>query len=511
MARAATVILLHSHMPYVRRNGDWPVGEEWLLEAWAESYIPLWGIIEDLTTGALTGRLCLTMTPVLAEQLQDAYMEERLDWYLKNKLRHSMHEKERLQDMGDDPRRRLASFFGDEYRGLLDRFERSLRGRMIKVLAEAMDAGVVEVLASAATHAHLPSLGSDTHVRAQIEIGLESYRRCFGRDPHGFWLPECSYTPGLDNALSGFSPPLSYVVLDFTALKERNAAARTWEPHRLGGTPLVALLRDRTAHELVWTMHGYPSGGDYREFAKRDYEGQGFQYWRVTSGDTPLDAKDVYDPGRAEERARADAEDFAARLRRRREELAEPASGRRGTALLLAAYDTELMGHWWREGPSWLREVLRLLGEETELACRAADGALGEDTPVISPGMTAWNTDGTFSSWVNPGTVELWEQTHRAEVDLERLARTANADTAMYERAAAQAARELLLMESSDWTFMISRDAAAAYARDRFEAHRARFRVLADMLERGEVNAHTLADLEETDNPFPWLTISHWL
>ena len=509
MASADIVLLLHSHMPYVRRNGDWPVGEEWLLEAWAESYLPIWRTIEDLSTAALTGKLALTMTPVLAEQLQDGYMEERLAWYLKNKIGHTLLEMERLEAMGDEPRRRLASLFGDLYRGLLHDFEERYRGRMMQVLTKGMECGAIEVLASAATHAHLPSLGSDRNRRAQIEIGMESYRRCFGRDPQGFWLPECSYTPELDAVLAGFSPPLTYVVLDFTAVEGTPAEARTWEPRRLGSTPLVALLRDEAAHDRVWTMRGYPVGDDYREFAKRDHDGWGFQYWRVTSENTPLDEKDIYYPDRAAALAQADAQDFADALRGREEEIAAARTEAEAPALVLAAYDTELMGHWWREGPQWLREVLGLLGEETELPCRVAEKALAGEPPILSPPMTAWNVDGTFSTWVNPGTADIWQKTRRADEDFKRLIE-AGGGGAEVKKALVQAAREMLLIEASDWSFMVTRDAAAAYARDRFEAHLARFAAVAEMLDRGDIDAGALASLEETDNLFPWLDVKYW-
>jgi 1,4-alpha-glucan branching enzyme len=510
MASPAIVILLHTHMPYVRRNGDWPVGEEWLLEAWAESYIPIWRIVEDLTAGVLPGRLCLTLTPVLAEQLQDAYMEERFDWYLRNKIEHTRLETERLEAMGDGPRKGLATHFGDLYRGILADFDGRYRGRMMRVLKSGMDAGAVEVLASAATHAHLPSLGSQDCVRAQIEIGLESFRRCFGRDPRGFWLPECSYTPDLDGVLAGFSPPLQYVVLDFSAAGATDAEARTWQPRRLGSTPLVALLRDGNAHDLVWTMQGYPSGGDYREFAKRDYDGYGFQYWRVTSRDTPLDEKDIYYPGRAERLAQEHAGDFAARLERRAKEVLTASAGTGAPPVVLAAYDTELMGHWWKEGPSWLREVLSRLGGASFLPHQVAEEAMAAELPAISPRMTAWNVDGTFSTWVNPGTAGIWGETHAMEEDLMRRI-AGGGGSADGERALLQAARELLLAEASDWTFMITRGAAATYARDRFGAHRSRYLALTDMLDRGGIAVASLASLEDTDNPFPWLTLQPWL
>ncbi len=496
-------------MPYVRRNIEWPVGEQWLLESWAESYLPLWEIVEDLSAGALPGKLALTVTPVLAEQLQDEYLQERFEAYLQNRMRQAGEEILRLRDMGDEPRSKLAAFFEDECRRRLQVFEERFRGRMMEVLERGMAAGAVEVLASAATHAHLPSLGSDRFRHAQIEIGLESYRRCFGRDAEGFWLPECSYTPDLDAVLARFSPPLRYVVLDHTATESAPEDVPTWEARRLGSTPLLAVLRDRTAHELVWTPRGYPSHDDYREYVKRDHDGHGFQYWRITSRDMPLDDKDIYYPDRAAERARKDALDFSDRIAARRDEILSAAGTEEDRVILLAAYDTELFGHWWREGPLWLREVLGLAGAETELPSRAAEKSAAVGLPSLMPRMTAWNVDGTFSTWVNAKTADIWDKTHRVEEELLRGLEEGH-DSPEAERALIQAAREVLLMEASDWTYMITRDVAADYARQRFESHHGRFSVVMDMLGRGEIDAGFLADLEDTDNLFGWLRLGYW-
>lgn len=507
---ADLVLILHTHMPYVRRNGDWPVGEEWILEAWTESYLPIWGLIEDISAGRLPGKLALTMTPVLAEQLQDPYLEDRLDGYLRNRMSQAEREIERLGRMGDAPRAALASHFAALYRGRLQDFESRFRGRMMGTLREGMESGRVEVLASAATHAHLPTLPSESCRRAQIGIGLESYRRCFGRDPSGFWLPECSYTPELDRVLAPFSPPLSYVVLDHTAPESAPEDAPTWEPRRLGTTPLIALMRDRAAHELVWTMRGYPSRAPYREYVKRDYEGHGFQYWRITSEHTPIDEKEVYEPERAALAAWDDARDFAAAMRGRREEVASLAASSHIPAAVVAAYDTELLGHWWLEGPLWLREVLSLCGGETELPGRVAEKARKGMPPALSPRMTAWNVDGTFSTWVNPGTAEMREELRRVEEDLIALLASSPAAGSGERRALLQAAREVLILEGSDWPFMVARDQAAAYSRERFSSHLARYGAIRDMLDRHRVEPEGLAAIEETDNLFPWLELRFW-
>ncbi len=513
MERPRVVLLLHSHMPYVRRNGDWPVGEQWILEAWAECYLPLWGIVEDMTEGRLSGRLALTMTPVLAEQLEDPYLQDRFVAYLENRLRQAEEEVRRLSSMGDEARGSLAELYARQLESLIESFRDKYRGRMMEVLREGMDAGVLEVLASAATHAHLPLLSSEACRRAQVSLGLESYRRSFGRDPRGFWLPECAYAPELDALLSSFSPPLEYVVLDHTAVQGAAEYLPTWRPRRLSGTPLVALLRDPLAHSLVWEVDGYPSGGDYREYAKRDYQGHGFQYWRITSRRTPLEVKEVYNPRAASSRASSDATDFVRRLRTKMEKVSSATREEGGYALLLAAYDTELFGHWWHEGPLWLRHVLEALGPECALPGAAATWARERELPPLSPVTTAWNVDGTFRTWENETTRDLWEETRQAENEF--LSRLPSMDLFrslpdVERRALLQAARELLLLEASDWPYMISRDAAAAYARERFQNHARRFRRLMEMVKNGFVDRAELFDLEETDNLFPWLHPGYW-
>lgn len=513
--QADVVILLHSHMPYVRRNGEWPVGEQWLLEAWAESYLPVWEIVVDLTEGKLRGKLAMTLTPVLAEQLKDPYMQERFEWYLENRICQADEEVGRLRGLGERDRAGLASHYGSHLRHLLARFRERFRGRMLDTLAEGMRAGVLEVLASAATHAPLPLLEDDRCRRAQIEIGLECYRRGFGREPRGFWLPECAYNPVLDPVLERFAPPLLYVVLDHSAAGNGHPHP-TWTPHRLGTTSLIALLRDRLAHELVWTPEAYPSRGPYREYCKRDHQGHGFQYWRVTSTHTPLEEKELYIPSKAEQRADEDASHFVTCMLGTVHSPPvgkQPHTGQRtglyaGRPLILAAYDTELFGHWWFEGPAWLRKVLDLLGPSCALPSEVAERSARDDLPRISPLTTAWNVDGTFSTWENELTADMWQEARRCEKDfLCLLEREADAH---HSRTLTQAARELLLLEASDWTFMVTRDTAAAYARERFRSHGDRFRALLYPTHGEGEDARLLEELEETDNLFPWLRLAHW-
>ena len=60
-------------MPYVEGFGTYPFGEEWLFDAVVRSYLPVLEVARELT---------MTVTPVLADQLEDRGAAERLRRFL---------------------------------------------------------------------------------------------------------------------------------------------------------------------------------------------------------------------------------------------------------------------------------------------------------------------------------------------------------------------------------------------------------------------------------------------
>src|SRR5262249_60274998 len=95
----------------------------------------------------------------------------------------------------------------------LDAWRQAVAG----VLRGYQERGRIEITTPAATHAVLPLLaGAPSLIRAQIEVGTAEYRRYFGRDAAGFWLPECAYEPGLDVELAHLG--CRYFVVDTLGL-----------------------------------------------------------------------------------------------------------------------------------------------------------------------------------------------------------------------------------------------------------------------------------------------------
>jgi 1,4-alpha-glucan branching enzyme len=81
------------------------------------------------------------------------------------------------------------------------------------------------------------------------------------------------------------------------------------------------------------------------------------------------------------------------------------------------------------------------------------------------------------------------------------------------ERVVKQICRELLLLESSDWQFLITTGAARDYAEERFITHLEQLRTLLAIYQHYESKKklpaggmETLANIEERDSIFPGLT-----
>ena len=181
-------IVLHSHMPYVEGFGTYPFGEEWLFDAVIHSHLPVLDVARDIT---------VTVTPVLADQLEAPGVRERLRTFLaENRLAAASRDIEscdsRFRDAARAERDRYAKTLG-----LLD----SLGGDPLRAFQAASAEGRVELMASSATHAVLPMLASDRGIDLQVETGIASHRRRFGWTG-GFWLPECAYEPGLESKLA---------------------------------------------------------------------------------------------------------------------------------------------------------------------------------------------------------------------------------------------------------------------------------------------------------------------
>jgi 1,4-alpha-glucan branching enzyme len=419
-------LLLHTHMPYVEGFDTWPFGEEWLWEAIATSYLRVLDVLEQ-TEAPVT----VSLTPVLCDQLEAPGAIERCLAFLRE-VRPASHRIDLAEapEALRAPLRHSAATYEDAAERLAARPD--LVGRLAPFAAWT----------SSATHAVLPLLATDDGVRRQVATGVAAHRARFGGWRGGFWLPECAHAPWLDPLLVEAGVRAACVDLtDVLGLGSRaNLAPRRTD----AGVVLVPL--DRATVELVWSASGYPADGAYRAYHRRTR--MDHRPWAVDG--TP------YDPGRAAAVAREHAADFVARVLVRLR--TAPAD-----ALVACALDTELLGHWWHEGPLWLRAVIDEC-ERQGLALVGLDDALAGREPAAAPvelPVTSWGAGRDLSTWSGPRVAELAWRARAAELEL----------VAAGGRATARAVRELLALQSSDWAFVVDRDLAAAYGLARSRGH----------------------------------------
>ena len=75
--------------------------------------------------------------------------------------------------------------------------------------------------------------------------------------------------------------------------------------------------------------------------------------------------------------------------------------------------------------------------------------------------------------------------------------------TGLQERALNQAARELLLLQSSDWLFIITNGTMVDYAHKRIKDHTGRFTKLYNQIKENNIDEQFLKEVEAKDCIFP--------
>lgn len=479
-------LVLHTHLPWLAHHGRWPVGEEWLYQSWAGAYLPLLRVLRRLAEQGRAGLVTLGLTPVVAAQLDDPYCLDGMYRWLANwqlraleaaTVRTGTGAKPGTASAPDALRRFGIREYGEATRALED-FTVLWRHGASPLLRELVDAGTVELLGGPLAHPFQPLL----HPRLRefaLREGLADAEQRFARTPTGIWAPECAYAPGMeqDYAAAG----VTHFMVDGPALHGDTALGRP-----VADSDVVAFGRDLQVSYRVWSPRsGYPGHACYRDFHSYDHL-TGLKPARVTGRNVAPDVKAPYDPQRADRAVDGHVADFVDLVRRR---LIEESERIGRPAHVIAAFDTELFGHWWYEGPSWLERVLTALPEAGvrigTLGDALSSGLVG--TAVDLP-ASSWGSGKDWQVWSGPKVADLVQlnaevvETALSTVD-KALAQTDTPPTR--DPVADQILRETLLTVSSDWPFMVSKDSAADYARYRAQLHAHATREIADALASG--------------------------
>jgi len=492
-----------------------------LHEAILDTYLPLVATLEDLAAEGIKFGVTIGVTPVLAEQLADPDILAGFEVYLDERLSLAELDARRFDQAGDRVMAGLARFWHDHFARLRARFEGYGR-QLIPRLRALAEAGYVELIGGPATHPYLPLLERDSSIYGQLRTGLEAHRRHFGRRPAGVWLPECGYRPAFIHPETGIRKPGLEEFLEAQGVRffftdtrpieggelvgktagevvgpygvperrrvapERPVEGRgtTFRPYYVGDSNVAVFGREEKTGLQVWSAtQGYPGDFYYREFHRRDPV-SGLRYWRVTDASGDLGRKQPYEPDRARERVEAHADHFVGILEERLGGYFRQ-TGQPG--IVVAAYDTELFGHWWFEGCNRLAGVLRRLSRHPWAEAVRGSDYLAAFPPRAAVNLpeSSWGEGGGHYTWNNDSNRWMWPHIHAAERMAERLVALGGDAGGGLEEFLRQAARELVLLQASDWPFLVSTGQAPDYAARRFQEHLARVHRLAAVGHRG--------------------------
>lgn len=518
MEKGYLALILHAHLPFVRHpEFDEFLEEDWLFEAITETYIPLIHIFEKLIEDKVRFKITMSITPTLISMLIDPLLQSRYLCHLDKLI--ELADKEVRRTCWQPEFNKLALIYHHRFTSARRTFVDTYKCNLLNAIKEFQDEGRLEIITCVATHGYLPLM--ELHrkaIRAQVKIGVALHQKVFGKSPIGIWLPECGYNPGDDEILK--EEGLRYFITDTHGILFGSPRPKfgIYAPVycRSG---VAAFGRDMESSKSVWSsIEGYPGDYNYREFYRDigydlDYDyirpyicldgtrvNTGIKYYRITG---KTDQKEPYNPEMAIEKASTHAGNFMFNRERQAEYLYE-IMGRR--PIIVSPYDAELFGHWWFEGPFWLDFLIRKIVYEQKtirLITPSEYLAIYPKNQVLTPSLSSWGYKGYSEVWLCGENDWIYRHIHKATERMVESTNNHHHANGLIQRALNQMARELLLMQSSDWAFIMKTGSFVSYAYKRIKDHLYRFNRIYNEVKTNSINESFLNEIEQKDNIFP--------
>jgi 1,4-alpha-glucan branching enzyme len=520
MGKGYLALILHAHLPFVRHpeHSEF-LEEDWLFEAITETYIPLIEVFDRLLEDGLDFRLTISLSPPLISMLTDNLLQSRYVRYIEQRIRLAEKEMERTKPQPEFYR--LAQMYHGYFTNARYVFVEKYHQNIIRAFQKFQDSGKLEIMTSCATHACLTLMNNNVNaMRAQIHVAVNHYEKHFGRKPRGMWLPECGYEHGADRLLQ--EAGIRFFITETHGILFASPKPKygIYAPVYCTSGP-AAFGRDVESSKQVWSsQEGYPGDFFYREFYRDigfdlDYSyvkpylhrdgirtNTGIKYYRITG---KTNHKEPYIPEKALDKASEHAENFIHNRKKQTEFLVSFMDKK---PIIVAPYDAELFGHWWFEGPDWINFLLRRIASDRNTISLITPSEYLERYPAhqtATPSLSTWGYQGYNEQWLNGSNDWIYKHLHKAAERMVELART-HADInghSLKSRALNQAARELLLAQSSDWAFIMKAGAMVEYAVKRTKEHLVNFTKLYNEIQAGTIDPDWLSSIENRDNIFP--------
>ncbi|MDR2518878.1 MAG: DUF1957 domain-containing protein [Spirochaetaceae bacterium] len=512
--RRVISLVLNAHTPFIRRQ-DIPQSAEdlWFFEGLSETYLPLLDMFDRLDKERIPFRLGISLSPILCGMLGDGLLLKRYEDYLNAQIEFGFRETQRLA--GAEGQRRLAERWRAKAQERLGWFAERCRKNILNGFDYYQHKGRLELLTTAATYGFLPFYTARPEaIQAQFEVAIASYRQHFGRHPQGFWLPGLGWDPALDRYLRAYNFGYTIVNAHALVLGEPAAAKGSFYPVK---TPrgVFVFARDYYAHQDI---AGAGQGFSYHKAYRDNYADVGYElsaevvapFLGPDGGRTQTGYKykalggAVYDPAQASELIRRQA---AAFLDARAARLAQAEAFMAENPVSLCAYNTDTFGRLWHEGPEFLEALFREGAKRDDLQFMTpAEYLYKQDLSAmqtVTPCFSSAGYNGYAETWLDASNDWIYRHTARS---LERMAEIAERfpdETGLKERALNQAAREILLSQSSDWTKLLYKGESAEFARAQIEEALRNFTTIYEALGSNYLSTEWLTNLERRHNIFP--------
>jgi 1,4-alpha-glucan branching enzyme len=459
----------------------------------------------------------MSLTPTLIAMLTDPLLQHRYVRHITKLI--ELAEKEIVRTKDQPEFNPIAHMYRDLFRNSRYVFEEKYGRNLVTAFKKFQDLGKLEIITCGATHGFLPLMLNPNAVRAQIQVAVEQHTKHLGRPPRGIWLPECGYFEGLDEFLK--EAGIRYFFTDSHGIFHASPRPKygVYAPICCK-SGVAAFGRDIESSKQVWSsVEGYPGDYNYREFYRDvgfdlDYDyvrpylpadgvrvNLGIKYYKITG---KSNRKDPYVRQWALDRAADQASNFMFNREKQIEWLTGIVQDRK--PIIVAPYDAELYGHWWFEGPDWINFLMRKIAfdqKTIKLTTPIEYLAKNPACQVATPSLSSWGAKGYAEVWLNGTNDWIYRHLHTAADRMVELARQfPNAD-GLLRRALNQAARELLLAQSSDWAFIMKTGSHVEYAVKRTQDHVLRFTKIYDDIRGNRIDETWLSDIEYKDNLFP--------
>ncbi|MDR0443787.1 MAG: DUF1957 domain-containing protein [Treponema sp.] len=516
--RYASSLILEAHLPFVREfycEDDLfrSVEEDWFFEAVSETYLPLLEVLDRLEVEHVPFRLGLSISPLLCQMLGDEHLMKKYLAFTERQIEFSQQEIERTEKQGE-----LNELAKMHYNRILERrivFTEQYEGNILKTIDGYRRKGKIEILAGSATHAFLPFISHNSEsMQAQLEVPLSIYRRHFGGNPQGFWLPELGWIPALEPHLRAYN--LSYTIIDSHGLlfgKPQPKKGSFFPVKTPGGIYILArdFYATREIEQItkddLYLDNDRDAGYEFppeiiSKFLSTEGERHrtGIKYW-------PLSARSqntIYNPQAALDKVNQYAELFMENTVNRLEEASKHMNE---PPLSILAHNADTFGRFWHEGPQFIEALFRTAAKYHDFKFLNPGEYIFKQNlsslQVVTPEFSSWGFNGYAETWLNAGNDWMYRHLIRSMERMTELAERFPDDTGLKERALNQAAREILLAQSSDWSGFLYKQDSTEYAKTQAENALRNFTTIYEALGSNYISTEWLTNLERRHNFFP--------